>query len=115
MKRQRLLAADHPSTFHNKVNNHLTIGWKVVPGCIFAKGLWSGEEHFFSATVWRDGVETMVTAECFKAFTDTINQYLKNGYYIVIGSLYATSLGSKKGAKGLGQMQQYFFNVVGEE
>lgn len=114
MKRQKLIGDTEPSSFIEAVNKDLKEGWNIVPGCLYATAMHSMDDHFFSITLWKDGVQKLLGSPNFHAFVNHVNSYLDIGYYVVVGSLYAAGQGRNDQKPESDFTEQFFFNVIGE-
>jgi len=115
MKRQKLIGETEGATFDDAVNEYLKRGWKIVPGCVYATAAHSKDYYIFTITLWKDGIQKMLTSPNFFSFINHVNSYLDLGYYVVVGSLYAASIGRNESKVADNYIEQFFINVVGEE
>ena len=112
---QKLIANRYRTDFTWEVNDHLNKGFNVVPGCVYAVPLHRDHLHFFSATIWKDGTEMTITGDDFVTFVTHINNYMKMGFCIVVGTLYASEMGNRSENKLPCEYDNYYFNVVNND
>lgn len=114
---QVLIAEESLEDFNKEVNSLLLKGYKVIPGTIYAVALNDDEDLLFAITLWKDGYEVMITAQDLTEFRNHVRNHLNNGYMVVVGTLYATSMEEvlMTVRRKTEMFTQYFFNVLGKE
>lgn len=111
-KMHKLITSSCRKAFDEKVKNHLSDGWNVLQGTMYAAVVNTTKEENTVLTktsdVWEDNVfavflqghnhQVLVTAQSGSNFEKFVNSYLdKNDYKIIPGTIYATALQNAEG------------------
>lgn len=108
----KLITSSCRVAFNEKVKNHLSDGWRVLQGTMYATVVNTTKEENDALTkandAWEDNIfavflqghdhQVLATAQNNHSFEKFVNSYLDKGdYEIIPGTVYATALQSAEG------------------
>jgi hypothetical protein len=100
-------------------------GYRVIPGTSYTTSIETDDsisiqdnsneeaDQLFSMVLYNDDGQVFVTAESYSVFAQEINTYLKSGYKVVAGTIYATSIAQENyWSRDRNRIEQFFSIVL---